>query len=93
LLKKCGKPSHQVLVDVKQKTPFLTGFSTHLFGRVVRKNQDLLAGKRRTLHEGSMLDIAQQLRDEISPELLEKHILIHRVPSPAADTPSSDWDA
>lgn len=64
---------------MKQKTPFLTGFSTDLCGRLARKNQDLLAEKRQRLCEDNMLDIAQQLRDEISPELLEKHGATQRV--------------
>lgn len=64
---------------MKQKTPFLTGFSTSLFGRAARKSQDLLAAKRYSLHENATLDIAQQFRDEISPELLEKHSATKRV--------------
>jgi hypothetical protein len=58
---------------VKQNTPFVTGFSTNLCGRAARKNQDFLAEKRHAVCEGNMLDIAQQLRDEINPEILEKH--------------------
>ncbi len=64
---------------MKQKTPFLTGFPTQLYGRAARKNQDILAGKRHALREGIMLDIAQQLRDEIDPEILEKHSVSKRV--------------
>lgn len=57
---------------MKNTTPFLTGFSTHLFGRAKRSAQAILANKRRNLLEAGV-DIQQQLRDEISPDLLEKH--------------------
>ncbi len=64
---------------MKQKTPYLTGFSTKLYGRPTRKNQDILAAKRHALCENNVLDIARQLRDEISPELLETHNSSKRV--------------
>jgi len=64
---------------VKRNTPFITGFSADLCGRAARKNQDLLAEKRHAVCEGNMLDIAQQLRDEINPEILEKHSETQRV--------------
>jgi hypothetical protein len=64
---------------VKQNTPFITGFSTDLCGRAARKNQDLLAEKHHAVCEGNRLDIAQQLRDEINPEILEKHSETRRV--------------
>ena len=52
---------------------------TNLCGRSARKNQDLLAEKRHAVCEGNRLDIAQQLRDEINPEILEKHSETRRV--------------
>jgi hypothetical protein len=57
---------------VKQKTPFLTGFSTHLFGSAKRETQDIVARKRRSLIEGT-LDLQQQFIDEIDPGLLQRH--------------------
>jgi hypothetical protein len=78
-LKMCAKSSLQVEIGVTQKSPFLTGFSTKLCGRLARKNQDLLAERRHAVCEENMLDIAQQLRDEIDPQLLEKHSATERV--------------
>lgn len=57
---------------MKQKTPFLTGFSTHLFGSAKRKTQDIVARKRRSLIEGT-LDLQQQFMDEVDPGILERH--------------------
>lgn len=57
---------------MKQKTPFLTGFPTHLFGSAKKKTQDIVAQKRRSLIEGT-LDLQQQFIDEVDPELLQRH--------------------
>jgi len=65
---------------VKQKTPFLTGFPTHLFGSSKSRTQDVLSRKRRDLIEGT-LDIQQQFIEEIDPELLERHSTTQRVRS------------
>ena len=57
---------------MKNTTPFLTGFSALFHGRSKRSVQAVLSGKRHALLEGG-IDIQQQLRDEIPPDLLEKH--------------------
>jgi hypothetical protein len=57
---------------VKQKRPFLTGFSTHLFGSAKRKTQDIVAQKRRSLIEGT-LDLQQQFMEEVDPGIMERH--------------------
>jgi hypothetical protein len=57
---------------VKNTTPFLTGFSALFHGRSKRSVQAVLSGKRHALLEGG-IDIPQQLRDEIPPDLLENH--------------------
>jgi hypothetical protein len=57
---------------VNQKTPFLTGFSTHLFGSAKRKTQDNVARRRSSFIEGT-LDLQQQFIDEVDPGLLERH--------------------
>jgi len=54
------------------KTPFLTGFPTHLFGSTKKKTQEIVYKKRRSLIEGT-LDYQQQFIEEIPPELLERH--------------------
>ena len=54
------------------KTPFLTGFPTHLFGSAKKKTQEIIYEKRRSLIEGT-LDYQQQFIEEIPPELLERH--------------------
>ena len=54
------------------KTPFLTGFPTHLFGSAKKKTQEIVYEKRRSLIEGT-LDYQQQFIEEIPPELLERH--------------------
>lgn len=65
---------------MQQKTPFLTGFPTHLFGSSKSRTQDVLWRKRRTLIEGT-LDIQQQFIEEIDPELLRRHSTTQRVRS------------
>jgi len=57
---------------VKQRSPFLTGFPTHLFGSAKQKRQDIVAAKRRSLIEGT-LDLQQQFIEEVPPELLSRH--------------------
>jgi hypothetical protein len=57
---------------VKQKTPFLSGFSTHLFGCAKGKTQDILSRQRRDLITGT-LDLQQQFLQEIDPHLLDLH--------------------
>jgi len=59
-------------------TPFLTGLSTLLCGRPKRKRQEVLAAQRSALLEQGP-GISQQLRDEISPELLKEHSVTKRV--------------
>ena len=60
-------------------TAFLTGFSALLCGRAKRKMQEVLASKRKALHEDSGPEISHQLRDEIAPELLDRHSVTERV--------------
>lgn len=55
-----------------QKTPFLTGFPTKLFGSAKKKTQEIVYEKRRSLIAGT-LDYQQQFIEEIPPELLERH--------------------
>jgi len=55
-----------------KKTPFLTGFSTQLFGSSKCSTQALIAKKRHSLLEGT-LDLQQQFIEEIPPELLESY--------------------
>jgi len=57
---------------VKKTTPFLTGFSTHLFGSAKRSAQDIIARKRQSLIDGT-LDLQQQFIEEVPPELLAAH--------------------
>lgn len=57
---------------MKNTTPFLTGFPTLFHGRSKRSAQELLSERRRGLVEAG-IDIQQQLRGEICPELLESH--------------------
>jgi hypothetical protein len=57
---------------VQQKTPFLTGFSTHLFGSAKGKTQDILSRQRHHLITGT-LDLQQQFLQEIDPHLLARH--------------------
>ena len=57
---------------MKNKTPFLTGFPTHFFGRAKSKAQDIIAKKRQSLIEGT-LDLQQQFIEEVPPELLDRH--------------------
>jgi hypothetical protein len=59
-------------------TPFLTGLSTRLCGRPKSKMQEVLAVERKALREKGP-GISQQLRDEISPELLRAHSVSKRV--------------
>jgi hypothetical protein len=59
-------------------TPFLTGLSTLLCGRLKRKMQEILTAERNELREQGPA-ICQQLRDEISPELLRTHSVTQRV--------------
>ena len=54
------------------KTPFLTGFPTHLFDSAKKKTQEIVYEKRRSLIEGT-LDYQQQFIEEIPPELLERY--------------------
>lgn len=56
---------------MQKNTPFLTGFSTLLCGRSKTSAQAVLAGKRRNLLERGV-DLEHQLRNEISPELIER---------------------
>lgn len=62
---------------MKKTTPFLTGFSTHLFGSAKRSAQDIIARERQSLIDGN-LDLQQQFIEEIPPELLAKHSATQR---------------
>jgi hypothetical protein len=57
---------------MQNTTPFLTGFSTDLYGSSKRKIQETIARERQSLIEGG-LDVQQQFIEEIPPELLAKH--------------------
>lgn len=57
---------------MKKTTPFLTGFSTHLFGSAKRSTQAIIAQKRQSLLEGT-LDLQQQFMEEVPPEVLAKY--------------------
>lgn len=57
---------------MKSRTPFLTGFSTYLFGSAKSKTQDIVAKKRQSLIEGT-LDLQQPFIDEVDPGILERH--------------------
>ena len=61
-----------------QKSPFLAGFSALLCGRSKTKIQEILTRKRQALLEDG-IDIAQQFRDEIDPDLLERFSCTKRV--------------
>jgi len=70
--KSAENPAIDEELGVKNKTPFLTGFSTRLFGSAQAKTQDIVARKRRSLIEGT-LDLQQQFIDEVDPGLLERY--------------------
>jgi len=55
------------------KTPFLAGFSALLCGRSKRKMQEVLSGERQAICQRSPDGLCQQLRSEISPQLLSEH--------------------
>ena len=57
---------------MNRTTPFLTGFSTQLFGSAKRSTQEIIAKKRQSLIEGT-LDLQQQFIEEVPPELLARH--------------------
>ena len=55
---------------MRSKTPFLTGFSTRLFGSSKRSSQAILARRRRSLYRDSLGGVSLQLAEEIPPELV-----------------------
>ena len=55
------------------KTPFLTGFSTHLFGRAKSSAQAILSKTRDKLRHNGTGEISAQLATEIPPELVHQH--------------------
>jgi len=53
------------------KTPFLSGFSTLLFGRAKKKEQDEIRDRHRTLEGKPCGDLALQLRKEIPARVID----------------------
>ena len=66
---------------MQSKPPYLTGFSTLLFGRAKRSAQEILRARRAELHRRGLGEISAQLADEIPPEVVERHATTvrHRV--------------
>ena len=60
------------------KRPFLSGFSTLLFGSAKRRTQDILQGERRELEDGSPGGLSRQLAEEIPAEMVDRHSLSRR---------------
>jgi hypothetical protein len=54
------------------KIPFLTGFSTLLFGSAKKKKQDILQAERRELREQCPGGLSSQLAEEIPPEFVSQ---------------------
>ena len=55
------------------KSPFLSGFSTLLFGSAKRKLRDILQGERREMEERCPGGLSRQLAQEIPAEMVERH--------------------
>ena len=55
---------------MRSKTPFLTGFSTRLFGSSKRSAQAVLERRRRSLYRDSLGGLCHQFAEEIPPELV-----------------------
>lgn len=59
-------------VSVKSTSPFLTGFSAHLFGSAKRRMQETIAKRRRELTAGSLGGLATQFQDFLPPWFLDR---------------------
>lgn len=55
------------------KIPFLTGFSTLLFGSAKRKRQEVLRAERREMRERSPGALSKQFAEEIPAEMVSRH--------------------
>lgn len=71
--KKCGEPGMERQVFMRTKTPFLTGFSTLLCGRSKRKEQEILAAKRKGIFKRCPDGLSKQLSGEIPADQFSAH--------------------